>query len=345
MTRANDYDVAVVGGGPAGAHAAWKAALLYRSAVLFDKGRKLSRIFWSPRVDNLPGRFGEAGRDIVAKGYDDITTYEEAIGRKLVTIHENTTVSKVERTEGGFRLTAESKDGPLHAHAKVLILATGAVDGQPQLADFRKRDIEAILPYANKGLADYCLLCDGHTVEGKRVAVLGCGAGAASIAASLKDNFGADTVVVAACSLGHPDAQAHDDSHWDEMAQRLSKRDIPVLKGAITEFTGIKDGHFGIQFADGTTEMFDKAWISMGWYKVNNQAAKDIGAKLDAQGFVVTDREGRMFDESGDIIQGAYAIGDLRSDSWKQIPIAWGEAEAAVIDAFVSNRRGTTLRG
>lgn len=337
------FDVAVIGGGPAGTHAAWKAALLYRTAVLFDKGRRHSRIFWSPRVDNLPGRYGEAGRDIIARGYDDIAAYEADIGRKLVTIHEDTEVTAVGRTDDGYRITASGKTGEVTAEAKVVVLATGAVDGQPKLADFRKRDIEAVLPYANKGLADYCLLCDGHTVEGKRVAVLGCGPGAASIAASLKDNFGADTAVVAACSLGHPEGMDHTDAAWAPIADRLAKRDIPVFTGKVQEFTGIKDGRFGIVFDDGTTEMFDKAWISMGWYKVNNGHAKQIGARLDGAGFVVTDKDGRILDATGEPIPGAYAIGDLRADSWKQIPIAWGEAEAAVIDAFVSNRRGDAL--
>lgn len=337
------FDVAVVGGGPAGAHAAWKAALLYRTAVLFDKGRKFSRIFWSPKVDNLPGRYGENGRDIVAKGYDAIREYEADVGREFVTVHENTAVTTVKRIEGGFRIAAEGKDGPITTEAKVLILATGAADGQPKLAEFRKRDIEAVLPYANKGLADYCLLCDGHTVEGKRVAVLGCGPGAASIASSLKSNFGADTVVVAACDLGHPEGMDQNDADWAAIADRLAGKDIPVLTGAVKEFTGIKDGRFGIVFEDGTTESFDKAWINMGWYKVNNEQAQQIGAQLDGSGFVVTDKDGRILDNAGETIPGAYAIGDLRSDSWKQIPIAWGEAEAAVIDAFVTNRRAMEL--
>ncbi len=335
----DSYDVAIVGGGPAGLHAAAKAALLFRTAVLFDKGRRFSRIYWSPKVDNVPGRHGVAGRDLVASGYDFITQVHADVGRDFVTIHEDTAVTSVTRSpEGGFIVAATAKnDATVQAHAKHVILATGCVDGQPRLRDFRKRDIEAVLPYANKGLADYCLLCDGHTVENKRVAVLGCGAGAAGIASSLKRNFGADTAVVAACNLGHPDGAEHSNEHWDDIAARLAKRDIPVLRGDIAEFTGIRDGQFGIRFSDGSEERFDKAWISMGWYKVNNEQALQLGAALDADGFVKTDRDGRLLTGEGNVIKGAYAIGDLRSDSWKQIPIAWGEAEAAVIDCFVSS--------
>lgn len=332
---AKTYDVAVIGGGPAGSHAALKAALLFRTAVLFDKGRKFSRIFWSPRVDNLPGRYAEAGREIVAKGFDAIQDYEDDYGKGFVTIHEDTGVSSVRRDGDLFVLEADGKNGPVTARARNLVLATGCVDGQPKLRDFRKRDIEAVLPYANKGLADYCLLCDGHTVENKRVAVLGCGPSAASVAASLKKNFNARTAVVAACNLGHPQADEHTDQHWQEIQERLARRDIPVIRGDIESFTGIKDGKFGIVFSDGSEELFDKAWISMGWYKVNNEQALELGAAVDEAGFVKTDRDCRVLAEDGDVIAGLYAIGDLRSESWKQIPIAWGEAETAVVDAFV----------
>lgn len=330
------YDVAVIGGGPAGAHAAYKAALLFRTCILFDKGRKHSRIYFSPRVDNLPGRYAVPGRDIVAEGYDVIRRYEEDYGRTFVTVHEDTEVTTVSRDDdGNFVLEASGRGGDVTATARVLVLATGCVDTQPKMAEFRRRDIEAVLPYANKGLADYCLLCDGHTVENKRVAVLGCGPGSAGIAASLKKNFGADTAVVSACDLRGHDASDHDDAHWDQIAERLRGRDIPVLRGAIKELTGIKDGKFGIVFEDGRTELFDKAWISMGWYKVNSEHAVALGAQTDKDGFVVTDKDGRVLDDTGKTIERLYAVGDLRSDSWKQIPIAWGEAEAAVIDAFI----------
>ncbi len=329
------HDVAIIGGGPAGAHAAWKAALLFRKAILFDKGRRFSRIYWSPRVANIPGASGISGRDLVARGYDDIKAFEEEQGRSFVEVHEDTAVTTVQRDGDLFTITATHKDTPATYKAKAVVLATGCIDGQPRLRDFRKRDIEAILPYANKGMADYCLLCDGHTVDGKRVAVLGCGPSAAGIAASLKKNFNADTAIVAACNLGHPQAEEHTQDHWDAIEKRLESRDIPVITGEITGFTGIRDGHFGIEFSDGRVEEFDKAWISMGWYKVNNEQAIALGGATDDDGFVRTDRDGRMLDGDNKPVPGVYVVGDLVSDSWKQIPIAWGEAESAVVDVFV----------
>lgn len=332
----NTFDIAVIGGGPAGIHAAWKAALLHQRVVMFDKGRKFSRIFWSPRVDNIPGQYGVAGRNLIKQGHDDIDAFETEYGSQFVTRHENCTVTNVTRDQSGFHITATGKDGEVTATATNFIVATGCVDAQPKLGDFRKRDIEAILPYANKGLADYCLLCDGHTVKGKRVAVIGCSPSVRGIAKSLKKNFGADTVLVPYCNLGETGAgEADPKESWEAVEADLAKWDIPIVYGKINSFTGIKNGQFGIEFEGGETEQFDKAWISMGWYKVNSEPAAMIGAALDEHGFIQTDDEGRMLADDGTTIVGAYAIGDVRSYSWKQIPVAWGQAEMAVIDCFV----------
>lgn len=325
-------DLAVIGGGPAGAHAAWKAALLHRTAALFDAGRKYSRIFWSPRVDNIPGRYAIPGRDIVSSGYASIEEYEAEYGTQFVQIHENTRVQSVERqADGRFHIRAEGKEGPVETMAKAVVFATGAVDRQPILADFRKRDIEAVLPYANKGLAEYCLLCDGHTVQGKRVAIIGCGPGARGIAKSLRKNFGATTEVVSMCHQG----ENRKGESIQEAADILEAEGIPLHQGEVQSFSGIKDGQFTITWQDGREKSFDKAWISMGWYRVNSDLVAQLGGATDSDGFALTSREGRVLDDQGKEIPGIYAIGDLRSDSWKQIPIAWGEAEAAVVDAFV----------
>ncbi len=338
------FDIAVIGGGPAGLHAAWKGALLHRTVVLFDKGRKHSRIFWSPKVANMPANYGVAGRDIIKQGYADIVTYEADVGRSFVTVHEDCDVTHLQRIDGSdakgrattsYRITANGKGGEVVSEARNVIIATGCVDAQPKLRDFRKRDIEAVLPYANKGLADYCLLCDGHTVTGKRVAVIGCSPGVRGIAKSLKKNFGADTVLVPYCNRddkGHGETDPRE--AWEAVEADLAKWDIPILYGEIQEFTGIKDGQFGIVFED-HTELFDKAWISMGWYKVNNEPAVMVGGATDEDGFVITDADGRIQDIDGNTIPGAYAIGDVRANSWKQIPVAWGQAEMAAIDCFV----------
>ncbi len=330
------FDIAVIGGGPAGAHAALKAALLFRTCVLFDKGRRHSRIYWSPRIANLPGRYGESGRSLVDRGYAAIGEYEKDIGQEFATIHEDTEVTGITRTEDGFLIIGKNKQGEVTARAKHIVLASGCVDRQPQLRDFRRRDIEAVLPYANKGLADYCLLCDGHTVKDKRVAVLGCSPGVRGIARSLKKNFGAETVLVPLCNTDqHMPGVQDPHADWREIEEKMEAQGIPILYGEVASFSGIKDGRFAIEFADGRQEWFDKAWISMGWYKVNNEQAVALGGATDADGFVLADGDGRMLDEKGEPVEGVYVIGDLRSDTWKQIPIAWGEAETAVVHAFV----------
>lgn len=340
------YDLAIVGGGPAGTHAALKAVLLYKTAVLFDKGHRTSRIYFAPKVDNLPGRpEGVSGREIVEGGFDTLEEAQQRLGHRFVRIHAKTEVVEAHREtdvrEGEknplFVLrysNSESDDAERpEVRARNVIIATGSVDRQPITREYRQRDIETILPYANKGLADFCLLCDGHAVEDQRVAVIGCGRSAAGVAASLKKNFGADTVLVT-CGGLHPEFPADKTGLGDDERGFLAKRDIPVIEKTVKGWYGLKKGILGIEFEDGSKEEFDRGWVSMGWYAINSELAVALGAATDDEGAVVTDRNCEAQDSEGNRIKGLFAIGDVRADSWNQIPIAWGEAETAVIHAF-----------
>lgn len=341
------YDIAVVGGGPAGLHAAMKAALLYKTCILFDKGNRHSRIFFAPRVANIPGRVGVSGRDLIKQGEADIEAVERDIGRRFVTLRHDTEVTAASREPRDgekhplFVLTAravkgDDADAEGTVRARNLIIATGSVDRQPITQEYRRRDIDTILPYANKGLADYCLLCDGHLVEHKRVAVIGCGESAGSVAASLKKNFHAETTLVT-CGGLHPDHPDEGPDVPEKTRRFLAERDIPVIEKTVKGWFGLKEGKLGIEFADGSKEEFDKGWISMGWYSINSELAAALGAATGTQGGVKTDRNCEAVDDAGDVIDGLFAIGDVRAGTWNQIPIAWGEAETAVVHAFAAH--------
>lgn len=337
------FDIAVVGAGPAGLHAALKSALLFKTCVVFDKGRRHSRIFFAPQVDNIPGRLGVSGRELLKQAEADIRTTEEKLGHRFVDIRHETAVVEAAREPREeekhplYVLQAKAKDGTMTTvRARNLVIATGSVDRQPITQDYRRRDIETILPYANKGLADYCLLCDGHLVKDKRVAVIGCGPSAGSVAASLKKNFHADTVLVT-CGGLHPDHEEDGPDIPEKTRTFLESRGVPIIEKNVTGWFGLKEGKLGIEFEDGSKEEFDKGWISMGWYSVNSELAVALGAATEADGAVKTDLNCEVLDGNGNGIDGLFAIGDVRAGTWNQIPIGWGEAEMAVVHAFAAH--------
>lgn len=338
------YDVAVVGGGPAGLMAALKSALLFHTAVVLDKGKRTSRAFFVPNMDNIPGYpTGVSGRRVMEDLRAQIENAEKVAGRRFVTYEEPVAVESLSRDDSGVytleghRMKGrEPKGEPVRVRARVVVLATGVVDRQPYIGQSvdKPYDISAILPYANKGLADYCLLCDGHTVNGKRVAVLGLGPGSAGIAESLRDHFGAsETVLVTciACATGEP---GHDHSRHEGAIEKLRANGLPVIDKTISRLEGIKDERIRLVFEDGSKEEFDKAWISFGWFKVNHDLAKQMGASIDDDGYVRTTEDCEALDGDAEPIPGLFVVGDLRAETWKQIPIALGDAESAIVHAF-----------
>lgn len=340
-TVASDpVDIAIVGAGPAGLHAALKAALLFHTAVVFDKGRKHGRIFFAPKVDNVPGfPAGIRGADLLRLQREHVARYEEEQGRSFVEFVEPSEVTRLARPGPGqpfeLAVTLLRTGQQVTRRARAVVLATGVVDRQPYIGAWTERDMSAILPYANKGTVDYCLLCDGHTVAGKSVAVIGADRSAVGIASTLRDQFGAKVTVVGCipCALGRP--HAPEEEH-DALRRSAEKRGVPAVLQGITALHGLKAGRLGLTFEDGSSAEFDKGFLSFGWYKMNTELAEQMGALLSDDGYVRTTEDCEVLGQDGEAIPGLFAIGDIRAETWKQIPIALGDAESAVIHAYAT---------
>ena len=105
------YDVAVVGGGPAGASAALFVAKAGKKTLLIDADKGMTR---RAMVYNFYGVPEIRGPDLMDTGHRQAAHF----GAELI----KAAVTDVERTEDGFRLVTEQGD----FHARYVILATGA---------------------------------------------------------------------------------------------------------------------------------------------------------------------------------------------------------------------------
>jgi len=332
MPSPSIYDLAVVGGGPAGLHAALKAVLLNRSVVLLDKGRKYSRLFFAPRIANVPtAQEPLKGSQLIAGGYAALaraTTETDGVAM----VHERTTVEAIVRDDDVFEL----RHGDATTRAQAVVLATGVVDRQPWFGR-QERAIGPILPYANRGLVDYCLLCDGHTVKGKRVAVIGNRPPAAGVGASLRDTFGAQVTVVA-CRSCAPDDVAGDGADPAALHAAAEAAGLPLLDLAIQAMEGLRENRVVLVAADGTRYAFHKAFLALGWYRVNSELAVALGGATAHDGTLYTDEDCQVLREKGgEAVGRLYAIGDIRHETWNQLPSAWADAETAVIHAWAES--------
>ncbi len=142
------YDLAIVGGGPAGLSAAITARLRGQQVILFEGGNHSEKLRQAWRIDNYPGLPEISGEELMNR----FLAQAQSLGAEIV-------YKKVQNVFPGEPATLMIGDDVVQA--KAVILATGAVIGQ-------------VIPGEDRLLGrgvSYCATCDGNFFAGKRVAV------------------------------------------------------------------------------------------------------------------------------------------------------------------------------
>jgi thioredoxin reductase (NADPH) len=317
------YDFVIVGGGHAGLQAGLKAALLGYTAAIVDRGPKYGRSYYAPRMDNIPGFPASiSGHKLLDEQIKAVRQVEGSVGYFTPAHAES-----VERTETGFAVSFEWLKQPHVARGRALVLAMGVVDRIPEVAG----KIDTIFPWANQGLVNFCILCDGHELTGKSVAVIGHDPFAARSALDLL-HFRPTSVEM--LTHGQPLLAGSRDDERTSLEAALREANIGHFDQEIAGFDEIREQRFGVRFADASHRSYDRGFSALGWYDMHQALPRSLGCRFDADGYVVTDEDCRALAEtSGEPIPGLYCIGDQRN-GWNQIPEAWATAERAVIHAY-----------
>ncbi len=317
------YDIVIVGGGHAGLQAALKAALLNHSVGLLDRGPKYSRSFYAPKMDNLPGfPQGISGHKLLDLQIEALRPWEEK-----VSYFTPARASSARKVDSGFEVNFEWLKQPRTIRAKALVLAMGVVDRMPQVDG----KIDPIFPWANFAIVDFCILCDGHELQGKSVAVLGDDAFAARTALDLVHFAPTSIEMLTRGGEFLADVTAPERG---ELERQLTKARITRFDADIAGFDGIREKRFHVKFVDGSIRKYDRGFSALGWYERNKAIPESLGAAFDEEGYVRTDADSRVLAaETAQPIPGLYVIGDQAS-GWKQIPEAWATAERAIIHAY-----------
>ena len=316
------YDFLVVGGGHAGLQAGLKASLLGYTAAIVDRGPKYSRSYYAPKMDNIPGfPHGISGHKLLDEQVAAVRQ-AEAVGyftpARAVSVYRN---------ERDYAVTFEWLKQTHVLRGRVLVLAQGVVDRIPTVGG----QIDPIFPWANQALVDFCILCDGHELTGKSVAVLGDDPFAAQSALDLL-HFRPTSVEL--LTLGRPLLGSASGEERTALAAALAEHGIGHTELEVVGFDEIREKRFGVKFADGTTKSYDRGFSALGWYDMHHEFPRALGCRFDAEGYVVTDEDCRALAETtGAPIPGLYCVGDQRN-GWNQIPEAWATAERAVIHAY-----------
>src|ERR1700712_4372536 len=200
------FDVLVVGGGPAGLSAALILGRCHRTVLLCDEGHQ--RNLSSHAIHGLLGREGRSPASFLDEARKDLSRYKSVSVR-------GTRVTAINRAGEGFEFVCA--DGTAGSASKVL-LATGLVDEPPDL-----EGIQALYGFS----VHHCLYCDGFEYAGKPVAAYGRGDKGAELAVMMR-HWMADVV---ACSDG-TEVSAQARSKLSEHGVSLRQEPIRSLEGS-----------------------------------------------------------------------------------------------------------------
>ncbi|MEK7184850.1 MAG: FAD-dependent oxidoreductase, partial [Patescibacteria group bacterium] len=165
------YDLAIIGGGPAGVSAGVYAARKQLKTLFITKDWN-SQSTVSEGIENWIGTVKISGADFAK----NMEAHLQAYARDIVDIHVGESCEKVEKTENGFSIKVKKGSEILKYESKTILVATGS---------FRKK-LEAIGAdiFEHKGLT-YCASCDGPVFSGQDVVVIGGGNAAFESASQL----------------------------------------------------------------------------------------------------------------------------------------------------------------
>lgn len=304
-----EYDVLVVGGGPAGASAAiYSARKGLRVAVLAE--RVGGQVKETVGIENLISIPETTGNELA----DNLRTH---MSRYPIDILEHRRVENIE-IEGKERVLSTS--GGEIFKAPAVIIATGA--------SWRKLNVPGETEYIGRGVA-FCPHCDGPFYKGKHVAVVGGGNSGIEAAIDLAGICSKVTVLEFMDELKA-------DQVLQEKAKSLPNVEI-FVSSQTTEVVGDGDKVTGIRIKDRKTGEdrlvhLDGIFVQIG-LAANSGVFRDV-VETNRPGEIVIDAHCRTN------VPGIYAAGDVSTVPYKQIIISMGEGAKAALSAFEDRIRG-----
>lgn len=151
------YDVAIIGGGPGGLTAAVYASRANLSTIFIEKSAPGGKVVKTQKIENWTGDVSVTGPDLALRMFD----HAKKFGAK----YQYGDVKKLSSKKSDHQIITLANGTEIQA--KKVIIATGMVENIPM-------SVENILKFENFGVS-YCAICDGPLYKGGDVAVIGGG--------------------------------------------------------------------------------------------------------------------------------------------------------------------------
>lgn len=308
-TTEHQYDVLVIGGGPAGSSAAiYSARKGLKVAVIAERvGGQVKETVGIENLISVPMTTG-------SKLANDLLTHMQ---QYPIDIFEHRKLEKIE-IEGKQKII--STKGNEKFRAPAVIIATGA--------SWRKLNVPGETDHIGKGVA-FCPHCDGPFYKGRHVAVVGGGNSGIEAAIDLAGICSKVTVL-----------EFLDELKADRVLQEKAKSlpNIEIFQSSQTmEVIGNGEKITGIRVKDRKTGQERIIELDGVFVQIGLAANSDI-----FKGIVDTNRIGEIVidEHCRTNIPGIYAAGDVSTVPYKQIIISMGEGAKAALSAFEDRIRG-----
>ena len=299
-----NFDIIIIGAGPAGLTAGLYAGRQNSKALVIDKGLAGGLGSEVPMMENYPGFDLISGMELISKMKPQCEKFSE--------IRENQIIEDIEKRDDGINIKTKSSIGDDFNEylTKSVILATGA--------SHKHLNVPGENEFLGRGVA-YCATCDGMFFVNRNVLMVGGGNSAAQEALYLK-NIGCNVKIV------HRRDSLRCEHRLEEL---LQEKGVEILwNSTIKEIKGDMAVNSVTLVRDGVEEEYetDAVFVAIG-DEPSNGLAKQLGVELDENGYIITDKS------QSTNVSGVYAAGDI-TGGVKQWIVACGEGAVAAISAY-----------
>lgn len=296
-----DYELVIIGGGPAGLTAGLYAARAGLNVVLIEKIVPGGQIIVSDWIENYPGfPEGLSGPDLVQKMTEQVKRFDLNI--------ESNEVFSVDLSEPFKKIILNDRTITTHT----IIIATGASP--------KKLGVPGEDTFYGKGISS-CATCDGPFFKDRIVAAVG----------------GGDTAVQESLFLTKFAKKVYLIHRRDKLRAEaiLQKRAFanekiePIWDSVLTDIRGLTNVENitvqNVKTGDKIELSVDGCFIWVGTIPNTKFLADNV--KLDEHGFIIADLNMETS------IPGVFAAGDVRNTPLRQIATAVGDGAIAAISA------------
>ncbi len=297
----SEYDVVIVGGGPAGLAAALYTARMDLKTVVIDRGPLGGQLLNTELIEDYPGFESILGSELATKMGEHARKFGVEV-RDFEPVQEIDVEgkSKVVRLESGEELRAPA-----------LIMAAGGLPRYLQVPGEKE--------FWGRGVS-YCAVCDGAFFKGQELAVVG-GGDAAVEEGDFLTRYASKVYIIHRRSELRAQPILIDRAKANPKIQFIFDAQVKEIVGDDSKVQVVRYEQHGNQKELAVGGVF----IFVGF--VPNSGLFKVHVNHDDAGYIVTDRNMQTS------VDGVWAVGDVRSQLTKQIATAVGDGTTAAVAA------------